>query len=68
MGNIDNEDLIPQKDVVITVSSNSYVKRIDLDEYREQKRGGVGSSTVKTYQDDDSSNNICRCSRWRGKY
>ncbi|MFC2751467.1 MAG: DNA gyrase subunit A [Metamycoplasma salivarium] len=53
MGNIDNEDLIPQKDVVITVSSNSYVKRIDLDEYREQKRGGVGSSTVKTYQDDD---------------
>ena len=52
MGDIDNEDLIPQKDVVITISSNSYVKRIDLDEYREQKRGGVGSSTVKTYQDD----------------
>ena len=53
MGDIDNEDLIPQKDVVITISSNSYVKRIDLDEYREQKRGGVGSSTMKTYQDDD---------------
>ena len=52
-GDIDNEDLIPQKDVVITISSNSYVKRIDLDEYREQKRGGVGSSTMKTYQDDD---------------
>ncbi|MDD1360764.1 DNA gyrase subunit A [Metamycoplasma hyosynoviae] len=53
MGNIDNEDLIPQKEIVITISSNSYVKRIDLNEYREQKRGGVGSSTVKTYQDDD---------------
>ena len=53
VGSIDNEDLIPQKDVVITVSSNSYVKRIDLNEYREQKRGGVGASTAKTYNDDD---------------
>ncbi|AWX69354.1 DNA gyrase subunit A [[Mycoplasma] anseris] len=53
LGNIDNEDLIPQKDVVITISSNSYIKRIDIDEYREQKRGGVGSITAKTYQDDD---------------
>lgn len=53
MGDIDNEDLIPQKDVVITVSSNNYVKRIDLNEYREQKRGGVGSSVAKTYEDDD---------------
>ncbi|AWX42631.1 DNA gyrase subunit A [Metamycoplasma cloacale] len=53
LGQIDNEDLIPQKDVVITVSSNSYIKRIDIDEYREQKRGGVGSQTAKTYDDDD---------------
>ncbi|RMA78506.1 DNA gyrase subunit A [Metamycoplasma subdolum] len=53
LANIDGEDLIPQKDVVITISSNSYVKRIDLDEYRSQKRGGVGSNVAKTYQDDE---------------
>lgn len=53
MSSINNEDLIPQKEIVITLSSNNYIKRIDLEEYREQRRGGVGVSTVKTYQDDD---------------
>ncbi|WP_211324457.1 DNA gyrase subunit A [Mycoplasma struthionis] len=50
---IDNEDLIPQKDVVITLTHNNYIKRLDIEEYREQKRGGVGVTTAKTYQDDD---------------
>ncbi|MDI3348471.1 DNA gyrase subunit A [Mycoplasmopsis arginini] len=50
---INNEDLIPRKDVVITVTTNGYLKRLDLDEYKEQGRGGVGVSTAKTYQDDD---------------
>ncbi|MGX9372751.1 DNA gyrase subunit A [Mycoplasma sp. 3398] len=50
---INNEDLIPRKDVVITVTTNGYLKRLDLDEYKEQNRGGVGVSTAKTYQDDD---------------
>ncbi|WP_373441200.1 DNA gyrase subunit A [Metamycoplasma equirhinis] len=53
LSNIDNEDLIPQKDIIVTVSANNYVKRLDIDEYREQKRGGVGVTTAKTYQDDD---------------
>ncbi|CRH45596.1 DNA gyrase subunit A [Chlamydia trachomatis] len=45
--------MIPRKDVVITVTTNGYLKRLDLDEYKEQGRGGVGVSTAKTYQDDD---------------
>ncbi|KUH47419.1 DNA gyrase subunit A [Mycoplasmopsis meleagridis] len=52
---ISDEDLIPQRDIVITTSSKGFVKRIDLEEYRSQKRGGVGQSTMKTYDDDDIS-------------
>ncbi|WP_029513531.1 DNA gyrase subunit A [Mycoplasmopsis primatum] len=58
LGSIDDEDLIPQKDIVITTSTNGYVKRIDLDEYRSQRRGGVGITTMKTYNDDDISSII----------
>ncbi|MBZ4212633.1 DNA gyrase subunit A [Mycoplasma sp. U97] len=50
---IDDEDLIPQKDIVITTSTKGYVKRLSLDEYRTQRRGGVGITTMKTYNDDD---------------
>ncbi|WP_442785835.1 DNA gyrase subunit A [Metamycoplasma neophronis] len=53
LSDIDSEDLIPQKDIVITLTTNNYIKRLDLEEYREQKRGGVGVTTAKTYQDDD---------------
>ncbi|TPE57699.1 DNA gyrase subunit A [[Mycoplasma] falconis] len=53
MSDINNEDLIPQKDIVVTFTTNNYIKRLDLEEYREQKRGGVGVTTAKTYQDDD---------------
>ncbi|WP_330463387.1 DNA gyrase subunit A [Metamycoplasma gateae] len=53
VSDINNEDLIPKKDVVITITTNGYLKRLDLDEYKEQGRGGIGVSTAKTYQDDD---------------
>ncbi|EGV00345.1 DNA gyrase subunit A [Mycoplasmopsis columbina SF7] len=52
-GTISDEDLIPRKDIVITTSTKGFVKRMDLEEYKTQKRGGVGSSTMKTYEDDD---------------
>ncbi|MGZ9755552.1 DNA gyrase subunit A [Mycoplasma sp. 246B] len=52
-GKITEEDLIPENDIVITTSVNGYVKRINLDEYNTQKRGGVGSVAMKTYKDDD---------------
>ncbi|MEA4115614.1 DNA gyrase subunit A [Mycoplasma sp. 744] len=55
LSNITDEDLIPKKDIVITSSTKGYVKRIDLEEYRNQKRGGIGQNTMKTYEDDDIS-------------
>lgn len=51
--NISDEDLIPERDVVISLSSKGYVKRTDLGEYRAQRRGGIGVQGTKTYQDDD---------------
>ncbi len=50
---IDDEDLITKRDIVITTSTKGYVKRIDLEEYKTQRRGGVGITTMKTYNDDD---------------
>lgn len=49
---IDDEDLIPQEDVVISMSANNYLKRIPIDTYRLQRRGGVGVKGVNTYNDD----------------
>lgn len=46
------EDMIPNEEVIITVSHEGYVKRTALSEYRTQGRGGVGSRGVSTKQDD----------------
>ncbi|GAB2501184.1 MAG: DNA gyrase subunit A [Cytophagales bacterium] len=46
------EDMIPNEEVVITVSHQGYVKRTALTEYRTQGRGGVGSRGVSTKDDD----------------
>jgi len=40
--NFSEEDLIPNEPVVITISTNNYIKRIPLAVYRSQKRGGKG--------------------------
>jgi DNA gyrase subunit A len=40
------EDMIPNEDMVITISNQGYVKRTSLSEYRTQARGGVGSKGV----------------------
>ena len=52
LGDIADEDLIPQKDIAITMSSRGYVKRIPLEEYTVQNRGGIGSKSMSTYEDD----------------
>ncbi|OEY86660.1 DNA gyrase subunit A [Wolbachia pipientis] len=39
---IEAEDLIPQEDMVITVTMNGYIKRVKLSHYRTQRRGGKG--------------------------
>ncbi len=45
IGNIkdfEEKDLVDKKDVVITITDKGYIKRIDLKQYKEQKRGGKG--------------------------
>ena len=49
---IENEDLIPVEDVIITVTNNGYIKRMKTDQYRTQNRGGVGMSGIKVHDDD----------------
>lgn len=49
---IENEDLIPERDVIVTITKNGYIKRIDADQYKTQKRGGVGVSNIKVNDDD----------------
>lgn len=46
------EDMIPNEDMVITISNQGYIKRTSLSEYRTQGRGGVGSRGVITKEDD----------------
>lgn len=46
------EDMIPDDEMVITISHEGYIKRTPLAEYRTQSRGGVGSRGVITKQDD----------------
>ncbi len=50
---IDNEDLIPQKDIAITLTRKGYVKRVPLEQFEIQHRGGVGAKAMTTYEDDD---------------
>ncbi|HAC26045.1 MAG TPA: DNA gyrase subunit A, partial [Cytophagales bacterium] len=46
------EDMIPNEEMVITISNQGYIKRTSLSEYRTQGRGGVGSKAVTTKEDD----------------
>lgn len=49
---IDDEDLIPVEDIVITMSDKGWFKRISIDSYRLQNRGGTGILAAKTHEDD----------------
>lgn len=49
---IDIEDLIPDDEVVITLSRRGYMKRASLENYQQQKRGGKGIAAVQTGEDD----------------
>lgn len=49
---IDIEDLIAREDMVVTVSNTGYIKRVSLDTYRAQKRGGKGRNAMTTKEDD----------------
>lgn len=47
-----DEDLIPEEDVIITVTNRGYIKRLTADTYRVQKRGGKGVTGTKMQEDD----------------
>ncbi|MFQ5536989.1 MAG: DNA gyrase subunit A [Gemmatimonadota bacterium] len=52
VGSFDVEDLIVEEDMVITVSHQGYVKRLGLDTYRAQRRGGRGLRGMDTKDED----------------
>jgi DNA gyrase subunit A len=51
-GNFRIEDIIPNKEVVVTISHLGYIKRTELTEYRQQSRGGFGAKGSSTRDKD----------------
>lgn len=49
---MEDEDLIPVEDVVITMTTNGYVKRLPVDTYKTQNRGGKGIKGMSVNEDD----------------
>lgn len=49
---LEDEDLIPVEDVVISLTTNGYVKRMPVDTYKTQNRGGRGIKGMSTNEDD----------------
>ncbi len=47
-----DEDLIPVEDVIITITNRGYIKRLSVDTYKVQKRGGKGITGTKMQEDD----------------
>ncbi len=49
---IDQEDLVQRSDMVVSVTNSGYIKRVPLNMYRAQKRGGKGRAGMKTNEED----------------
>jgi DNA gyrase subunit A len=49
---MEDEDLIPKEDVVVTMTTNGYIKRTSVDTYKTQNRGGKGVKGMSVNQDD----------------
>ena len=52
LDNIEDEDLIPEEQIVITLSHNNYIKRLPVSTYRSQHRGGRGVQGMNTLEED----------------
>lgn len=50
--NIDDEDLIPQENIIVTLTINGYIKRVPENTYRTQNRGGRGIKGMTTNEED----------------
>ncbi|QCR21878.1 DNA gyrase subunit A [Pontibacter sp. SGAir0037] len=57
-GDISYEDMIPEENMVITLSHEGYIKRTSLSEYRSQSRGGVGSRGVAASKESDFTEHV----------
>ena len=51
-GEIDFEELIEEEDILITLTNDGYIKRLPVDTYKVQNRGGKGISAANTKEDD----------------
>ncbi|MBS3816004.1 MAG: DNA gyrase subunit A [Candidatus Thermoplasmatota archaeon] len=49
---VETEDLIPEEDLVITLTHKGYIKRLPVETYRKQRRGGVGLIGMDTKEED----------------
>lgn len=49
---LDDEDYIQKEDMVVTISNTGYIKRVPLNTYRAQKRGGKGRTGMETKEED----------------
>jgi DNA gyrase subunit A len=57
-GEFQMEDLIPDEPVIITVSDDDYIKRMPIDTFREQRRGGQGVTGLEMKREGDSLKDI----------
>lgn len=57
----EDEDLIPEQDIIITLTSSGYIKRMTTDSYRTQRRGGRGVQGIGT-NDEDYVTRLLSCS------
>ena len=51
-GDLSNEDLIPREDTVVAMTNLGYIKRMTLDNFKSQNRGGKGIKGMQTINDD----------------
>ena len=51
-GDLTTEDLIEDKTVLVSITTANYIKRMDLDTYRQQRRGGRGITGMTTKEED----------------
>ena len=52
ISDVEDEDLIPVENIIITLSSNGYIKRLTTDTYHVQNRGGKGIKGMELHKDD----------------
>ena len=52
IADVEDEDLIPVENIIITLSSNGYIKRLTADTYHVQNRGGKGIKGMELHKDD----------------